>query len=150
MGKHFVRTTVFLLVLLWVYAAVNKLIDFTHFRQQMHNQVLPLFLQTVLIYLLLPFELATAALLLTDKTQRAGLYVSAILLTFFTGYIGLVTLKVFRKVPCSCGGILEHMGWLPHLFFNTFFLTITLTTIIIIKRKERHSIKSDANRMQLS
>jgi len=134
--KYFIRIVVFLLILLWVYAAASKLIAFGHFQDQMHKQVLFPFIQALLIYLLPPVELAIAVVLTFDKTQKAGIYSSSILLFFFTGYVALVKLHFFKWVPCSCGGILEHMGWTAHLIFNLFFLALTITGIHIIKRKE--------------
>ena len=134
--ESFIHVTVFLLIVLWVYASLSKLLDFRHFQMTMHRQTLFPFLKDLLIYGLPPTELVIAAILLFDKLQKVGLYASFVLLSIFTGYIALVLMQVFGRVPCSCGGILEHMGWTVHLLFNLFFLTITLITLLIIKRKE--------------
>jgi hypothetical protein len=136
-GNYFVQLSTFLLILLWVYAAVSKLIDFPHFQQEMHNQMLFPFIQTLLIYFLPVIEIATAAMLIFDRAFMSGLYSSLILMILFTGYISLALLHFFRHVPCSCGGVLEHMGWTVHLFFNLFFLALTLITIYISNRKEQ-------------
>jgi putative oxidoreductase len=133
--KYFRQLTVFLLVLLWVYAAASKLIDFPHFKHEMHNQVFSPFIQDLLIYLLPPAELVIAVMLSYSKTEKFGLYVSALMLTLFTGYIALAKLHFFRRIPCSCGGILEHMGWTAHLIFNSFFLALTIVTVFGIKER---------------
>lgn len=126
----------FLLVLLWVYAATSKLIDFERFKWEIRNQVLYPFLKVALIYLLPPSELIIAGLLCSKRTQQWGIYLSLFLLAVFTAYIALIISHVFSRVPCSCGGILEHLGWWPHLFFNLFFLILTSATIWALKRKE--------------
>src|SRR5690606_23761035 len=48
-------------------------------------------------------------------------------MTAFTVYIYLI-LNYSPFVPCSCGGILEKMGWTEHLWFN---IIITLLAIVI-------------------
>jgi uncharacterized membrane protein (DUF485 family) len=90
----------------------------------------------MLTNLLPPAELLLATLLTFEKTRYPGFILSAILMSLFTGYIALAVFHVFPKVPCSCGGILQHMDWTTHLYFNLFFLTLSLTTIYLIKRKE--------------
>lgn len=139
--KSFIQTVTFLLILMWVYAAVSKLSDFGHFRIQMHNQALPPSVQALLIYTLPPIELVVAALLLFNKTFLSGIYCSVILMSLFTGYIALSLLHYFSYIPCSCGGILEHMTWQAHLIFNLFFLLLTLTALYITI-KERSMVTS--------
>jgi putative oxidoreductase len=127
----------FLLILLWVYAAVSKLIDFNSFKVQLQRQVLPPQLKILLIYLLPPAEILTAILLLSEQSQKAGLYISFIMLFAFTIYIGLAISNAFGKVPCSCGGVLTHLGWKNHLIFNIFFLLLTASGIYIAHREGR-------------
>jgi len=129
--KYFVS---FALVLLWVYAAVSKLIDWDHFKWEMRNQVLPVPLKEMLIYALPASELITAGLLISDRTFTAGIYTSFILIVAFTAYIGLVLGHAFRHIPCSCGGILQHLGWTEHLFFNLFFVALTISIIFMTRK----------------
>lgn len=128
---------IFLLIILWVYAAISKLSDFDHFKVQMHNQPLPGFVQTFLIYLLPSVELLIAGLLTVERSQCYGLVASGILMFFFTGYVGLALFNFFSYVPCSCGGILEHMTWLVHLIFNIIFLLLSLIAIYIYHKERR-------------
>src|ERR1700744_4248345 len=136
MKNIFVRAPVYFLVILWSYAAVSKLLDFDHFEIEMQRQTVYPFLKPLLIYLLPPLELVIAGLLGFEKMLRSGLYISLGLLCLFSGYIALVLLHFFNRVPCSCGGILEHMGWGPHLVFNLTCLILITTTLIMTKRKE--------------
>ena len=125
-----------LIALLWFYAAINKLLDFQSFIQAMHKQPLIRSLQVLLIYGLPPAEMLTGILLIVRKTILSGLCISAILLVVFTVYTGLILLRFFHRVPCACGGLIGHMGWSFHLWFNIAFLALTLISIMIGKRKE--------------
>jgi putative oxidoreductase len=135
-GKNLGQFTSFLLILLWAYAAFSKLLDFNHFQRQMHAQVLFPWLKNIVSIILPPVELFVSALLCFERTRQTGLYCSFVLLFCFTAYVGMAVLKIFPKVPCSCGGILEHMSWNVHFIFNLFFLALTTITILTIKRKE--------------
>jgi putative oxidoreductase len=127
----------FLLILLFVYTAASKLMDFEKFKGQMHNQTLPHWLATTLIWTLPEIELIVAFLLIFSVSRLAGLYASLLLMAVFTGYIGLVLLHVFSRVPCSCGGVLKIMGWKVHFFFNLFFVAVIYTGIVFLNRERR-------------
>jgi putative oxidoreductase len=124
------RTIVALLILLWIYAAFSKLLNYELSRSQMLSQIFPAKISEVLIWLVPATELLTAALLLFRQTIRAGLYVSLYLLATFTFYIGFIMTGLFGRIPCSCGGVLQEMTWIQHLFFNLFFMALTLVAII--------------------
>lgn len=110
---------------------------FGRFQGQMHNQTLPYWLATTLIWSLPEIELITALLLVFSFTRLVGLYASLLLMAVFTGYIALVLLQVFSRVPCSCGGVLKMMGWKVHFFFNIFFLLLSYTGIVLLNRERR-------------
>lgn len=131
-----VRCTMFLLPLLWAYAAVSKLSDYGQFKQEMHEQLLYPFLQELLIYALPLVELGVSVLFIVPNLKELALQLSLLLLSVFSAYIGLALLKPLKNRPCSCGGILEGMGWTTHFLFNIFFLLLTAATLYIIKRKE--------------
>lgn len=126
----------FLLALLFIYAAASKLLDFGLFRGQLLNQDLPAGLARVLAYLLPALELLAVLLLAFRRTLLAGLLLSFLLLFFFTGYTGLVLFGYWDRVPCSCGGILNHMSWKAHFFFNLCFLALSLAALLRELRKE--------------
>jgi putative oxidoreductase len=123
-----------LVILLFVYAAVSKLANFDLFRRQMVIQVFPIWLSAILVWAIPFAELISAIMLLFSKTMLRGLYLSCLLMAAFTGYIALVLLHVFKKVPCSCGGILQNMGWETHLVFNAVFFILIIVTIILKKK----------------
>ncbi|MFA6082773.1 MauE/DoxX family redox-associated membrane protein [Mucilaginibacter sp.] len=127
----------FFLILLWVYAALSKLLTFEEFKGQMHNQTFPLWVANTLIYALPEVELIAAASLVFDKTRLAGLIISFILMALFTGYISLVLLGYWERFPCSCGGILKHMGWKTHLIFNISVLALISIAIKLFTKERR-------------
>ena len=137
--KYLLPAICFLLILLWVYAASSKLIEFGMFRAQMSKQVLFPFLKKSLPYLLPPVELIIAGSLIFETTQKTGFYISFVMLLAFTAYIGMGLSGVFVKVPCSCGGILSHMSWNVHFIFNIFFLLLTVFGIYIVRGERRGS-----------
>jgi putative oxidoreductase len=118
-----------LLILLYVYAAISKLVTFDDFRGQLYNQSFPREVAVLLLYLLPAAELLTAGLLFFPRTERTGLTLSLVLLTLFTGYISLVLLHFWSRVPCSCGGVLSHLSWGGHLLFNLFFIALNLIAL---------------------
>jgi putative oxidoreductase len=126
--NHFTRQTVIaaVLILLFAYAAVSKLLDYDNFQGQLYNQAIPRALAGPLTWLLPAAELLTCVLLSSRRGQHLGLQFSLALLSVFTVYTGLVLLGFWDRVPCSCGGILSHMSWGFHLGFNIFFLAITV------------------------
>jgi putative oxidoreductase len=127
----------FLLILLYIYTAVSKLSDFTLFKRQMYAQTLPHWFATFLIWTLPELEILTAFLLLFKRTKVFGYSISFFLMTLFTGYILLVLLNYFGRVPCSCGGVIKALGWKMHLLFNFLFLLLSLTGILIIRKERR-------------
>ncbi|WP_457126819.1 MauE/DoxX family redox-associated membrane protein [Mucilaginibacter sp. HD30] len=128
-----------LLILLFVYTAVSKWLDFEQFKMQLYSQALPRVLATELIWTLPGIEIITALLLLFERTRSFGLYLSAGLMLVFTGYIALVMANFFGRTPCSCGGVIRSLGWKAHLFFNLFFLLLSVTGIVLANRERRNA-----------
>lgn len=138
---HFICT---LLVFLWAYTAGSKLIDITEFKHQLENQTLGKTAASFLLWFIPISEILAAFLLLFHKTRLAGLTLSTVLMLLFTGYIGLVLLGFYNRVPCSCGGVLKEMGWHLHFWFNFYFLGISSLGVWL---SMNHSIMSDEQTM---
>lgn len=128
---NLVQVVSYLLIVLWVYAALSKLIDYDKSRTQMLNQVFSKSIANILVWAVPFIELLAGGLLIFLKTRLAGLYASLLLLMSFTVYIGLVMINVFGRIPCSCGGILSKMSWEQHLTFNLAFILLTSTAILL-------------------
>lgn len=133
-AQMLLNVIVFLIVLLWTYTAASKLADFSAFKTEMANQPFSAGFTTLLIWSIPPVELLAAFLLLFDKTRLRGLYLSFFLMLLFTGYIGLVLLGYYERVPCSCGGVLKQLGWQAHFWFNKFFMFLSFSGIYLERR----------------
>lgn len=114
------------LIFLWVYAAMSKVLNYEQSRMQMMNQVFPAMINGILLWAVPLIELLISGLLLFHGTRKVGLLLSAILLFLFSGYVLLVMLNVFGRIPCSCGGVISKLNWEQHLVFNLVFLLIAL------------------------
>lgn len=127
---------VFLLVLLWVYTVGSKLSDVADFKHQLYNQTFSQAFAHFLLWAIPASEITAATLLLFGKTRLIGLILSFLLMLVFTGYVALVLLHYYNRVPCSCGGVLKQLGWQAHLGFNLFFLFLSVIGIIFTFKRE--------------
>jgi putative oxidoreductase len=126
-----------LMIILFVYAAVSKLLRFSEFKEQMHLQALPYAVASVAVWMLPALEIFIALLLSFRQWRYTGFVMSGVLMFLFTGYIGMVLSGLLGKVPCSCGGVIQSLGWKAHLFFNLFFLLLSFLGIYLINRERR-------------
>ena len=124
-----------LLVLLFLYTSISKLLDFKHFIADMNNQPFPNWITPWLVRILPATEILIVAGLLFEKTRLAALWASFLVMLLFTIYTLLVLAKFFSIVPCSCGGVITKLTWGQHLVFNLFFTGISLTGIVLKKRE---------------
>ncbi len=125
-----------LLIFLWTYAAMSKLLNYEQSRAQMMDQAFPAAINKLLVWAVPATELFSASLLLFNRGRKPGLVASAALLSAFSIYIILVMSRSFDHIPCSCGGIISSLSWGQHLVFNMSFLTLTLFALTPYKRKE--------------
>ena len=131
--KHIIIELIcFLFVLLFVYAAVSKLLDFENFRVQLGQSPLLNIFASWLAWLVPLIELVIAIALCFYSIRFWALYAGFILMTMFTGYIYII-LNYSSYVPCSCGGILEKLGWTEHLVFNLGFLLLAISGLFLLK-----------------
>ena len=117
-----------LLILLWVYAATAKLLEFDQFKVQLSQVSFLKPITGLLVYIIPLVEYSLAGLLLVSKTRGTGLLGSAILMSVFTVYIaGMISLS--PVLPCSCGGIINNLTWQQHLLFNIGFTALAITGV---------------------
>jgi putative oxidoreductase len=138
--KLIIEIAVLLLVFLFLYTGVSKLVDFKGFTYDLNNQPFPNGLTPVLRWIIPLTEIGIVISLLFEKSRLAGLYASAVLMSMFTLYTALVLLHVFEYVPCSCGGVIKQLTWPQHLVFNIFFVVISLLAIRAYKQEEKHNL----------
>jgi uncharacterized membrane protein YphA (DoxX/SURF4 family) len=119
-----------LFIVLFVYAAAVKLMDYDKFRLQLGQSPVLTAFTGIIVWLVPAIEVIIAMLLLTRRFRLAGLYASFSLMVMFTAYIVVIT-RFSEYVPCSCGGVLEKLSWDQHLVFNIGFVLLASIAIVI-------------------
>lgn len=129
----------YLFIFLFCYTGVSKLIQYKKFVIEVGlSPLLPAFAKEI-VFLIPVIEILTALFLLFPKTRRVGLLATITLMLLFTLYVlGVLTLA--PEVPCSCGGVIESMGWTGHLLFNTTLLLISLSGLFIQRSTMNHPL----------
>lgn len=134
----FLEIICFLFILLFSYAAISKLWDFNVFKIQLGQSPLLTAFAGWVSWGIPIIELVTALLLAIPKYRLVALYAALGLMSLFTLYI-IAVLKFSNFVPCSCGGILERMGWQEHLIFNSVFVILAILGILLMPLKSNSS-----------
>lgn len=127
----FTTSISYFFILLFVYASISKLIDFENFQVQIAQSPLLSAYAGFISWAVIAVELIISLMLSVKKWRLLGLYCSFGLMTAFTAYIYLI-LNYSDFVPCSCGGILEKLGWKEHLIFNVGCI-VSLVAILTVK-----------------
>lgn len=129
----------YLLILLFSYAAVSKLSDYSNFKVQLLQSPITTGYATLIARFLPPVELLIAGALVVPGIRLPGLYASLFLMSVFTAYIAIM-LQFSFYIPCSCGGILNHLDWKTHLWFN-IIVTLLNTIAILLETIRRNNSK---------
>ena len=137
--KHLAELITTLLVILFTYTALSKILDVDTFHKQMLNQPLPETLSQNLVWLVPVSEITTSIFLILKPLRLHGFVLAFLLMLAFTLYVSLILANTFAYIPCSCGGILNTLSWEAHLIFNIVFTLLALAGIII-ERKRRQLI----------
>lgn len=132
--KYLVDLFIFLFILLFVYAAVSKLVDYETFENQLgQSPLLSAFAGRVAPGVII-IELLIALLLIFERTRLIALFGFYSMMVLFTTYI-IIILNFTDFIPCSCGGVLEQLGWTEHLVFNVGFMGLGVVGIFIQSSK---------------
>ena len=119
-----------LMILLFVYTGVSKLIS----RQSFFNQIKDapyIGSQALWLSWIVPIaELIIATLLLFKSSRLVGYYAFTLSMVCFTIYISLI-LSGDQPLPCSCGGVIQKMNWQQHLVFNCCYILLAVAAIIL-------------------
>lgn len=124
-------TAAVILIVLFGYTAVSKILAYDKFIFQLRLVQMPIVASLApLIGVLIPaIELVIVWMLCKDNLRIKGLYASFLLLLVFEIYITTMLLTG-EKLPCTCGGIISQMGWKTHLVFNAVFMIISILPTI--------------------
>ena len=127
--KNIIIAICYLYVLMLVYAATSKILDFENFKIQLGQSPLLSSFADWIAIMVPASELSIATLLVLPRFRFIGLFASYLLMVLFTAYIYII-LNYSAFVPCSCGGILEKMTWNQHLIFNIVFIAFAIIAIL--------------------
>ena len=119
----------FLFILLFVYTAITKLMDPQKFEVRMGQSPLIENYAGFLAYAVPITELTIAVMLAVPLLRMVGLYASFTIMVMFAAYV-IAVLQLDSNIPCSCGGVIEAMGWNEHLIFNSVFVILGLVGIL--------------------
>ncbi len=129
-----------LVLLLFLYTSLSKLAGYSKFKNVLIASHLLKPVSGVVAWLLPVTELVIVGLLFIPSLRLKGLYASFILISLFTLY--LIYMIIFTPdLPCQCGGVLKLLTWPEHIFFNLFFILLSLTGILLYKRNK--NMRSD-------
>jgi uncharacterized membrane protein YphA (DoxX/SURF4 family) len=130
-----------LLILLWTYTGLDKLLRWEANRNAFRNQTFPAELAEILSYAIPITELLITGLLLFTVTRWWGYISSALLLTVFTTYVGLIWVGAFPRLPCNCAGILESLGWAEHFWMNLGCIGISVYGLWTVNQRDSMQVK---------
>lgn len=133
-----VQIICYLYILLFVYAAVSKSLDFETFRIQLAQSPLLSAYAGLIAPAVIIAELFLTLLLCFKATRLVGLYFSFFMMISFTVYIYLI-LNYSDFIPCSCGGIIEKLGWTEHMIFNVGYALLALVAVVLTEKAQRTS-----------
>lgn len=134
------NTICVLLIVLFVYTSLNKLYGLEQFRAVLLQSPL-LSTRSRFFSLSIPItELFISLLLFFPQTRLWGFYGAFALMLLFTLYITYM-LNYTPHLPCSCGGVLKQLSWKQHLVFNVVFTLLSLTGILLQKKRPGSSMK---------
>lgn len=121
-----------LFLLLFIYAAVSKLLDFENFRIQIAQSPVTAAYAGILSVLIPSIEILISIFLVIPRYRMHAMLSAYTLMVIFTIYI-IIVLNYSSYVPCSCGGILEEMGWIEHLYFNIGFVFLASVAVVLLR-----------------
>lgn len=139
---YFNNFTWYLLVFLFTYTGVSKIINHATFEVTLFQSPLAKDYRSIISWVVPGIELIIVLLLFPEKSRRLGLLLSLLLMLVFTCYIAYMVLFI-PNLPCSCGGILKELSWNNHLLLNSF---IIVSIIISLAGLTNHKIFIAINR----
>jgi len=122
-----------LFIVLFVYSATSKLLDFEQFKIQLGQSPIITAYADWVAWGIPLIEYVITGLFLVPRSISLAFYASFSLMTMFTTYI-LLILNFSDYIPCSCGGVLEDLGWTEHIVFNVGFIIIAAIALFYLER----------------
>jgi hypothetical protein len=136
----------FLFILLFMNAACSKLMDYQKFTVQVGQSPLLTGFGNSIPWMVITMEILVSVMLAIKRVRLVGFFGAFSLMTMFTAYV-IAILNFSSYIPCSCGGVLEKLGWREHLFFNGGFLLLGLAGIVLEGRSDNEGVaRADATK----
>ncbi len=131
----------FLFIVLFIYAAFSKLSDIGKFRVQLGLSPLLTTIADYVVWGIPGIEVLISIMLVIPRLRLPGLISAFGLMTLFTAYI-IAILEFSEFVPCSCGGILDQLGWTEHIVFNSVFILLALVGVLVESSQSTSDVES--------
>ncbi|KIC92001.1 hypothetical protein OI18_22010 [Flavihumibacter solisilvae] len=133
-----VEVIAFLLIVLFTYTAVSKIMAGATFTVQLQKSPYLSDFAEEIAWLVPASETIISFLLAFPASRILGLYASFFLLCAFTTYIYAI-LHYSSFVPCACGGVIASLTWNQHLLLNTGFIALSIVGILLSPaRQNKH------------
>ena len=132
----FTEIITILFVILFLYTGISKLMDYLVFKEQIATSPLLTPLAPIIAAILPWAEFAVVLVLVIPRWRLKGLYASLALMILFTAYI-IAVLSFNKHIPCSCGGVIALLSWNQHIVFNSVFIALGLTGVILENREKK-------------
>ena len=130
-----------LIILLFLYASLSKILSFHQFVGEINNQPLPNSWTPFLSVAIPAAEVLISVLVAFERTRLAGFWLSLFFMSVFTVYAIVILLHGFSYIPCSCGGVIEHLTWPEHLLLNISYVVLSGLGIRLQRQILRVGIK---------
>ena len=124
------------LLLLFLYTAISKIADNANFKNVLSQSPFLKPLAGAIAWALPATEIIIAVLLFIPAARMKGLYACFFLLLMFTIYLIYMVLMT-PHLPCNCGGALKNLSWRQHIFFNLFFVLLSLAGILLNRKNKK-------------
>lgn len=136
-----------LFILLFMYTASSKLLDFSAFEATLAaSPLIGKSLAPIVAWGLPITEIIISLLLFFPRTRHRGMWASLFLMIAFTGYIGYLAYFAPHK-PCSCGGVLKDLSWKEHFIFNIFFTLLAALGLWLYRKQRLQSEKAEVQQV---
>jgi uncharacterized membrane protein YphA (DoxX/SURF4 family) len=123
-----------IVILLFTYAGLQKIMQVDVFRQQLQSMPLLKTGAGMLAWMLPLTEFFIVLLLFFAQTRRTGLICAFTLLLIMTVYLVYMILGA-THLPCPCGGIISKLSWKQHLLLNSGLILLILFSLKNIVHK---------------
>ena len=143
MKRQTIEVISFLFILLFTYAAIAKLMELEKFRIQIGQSPLLTDIARPVAVIVPVTEILISFLLAIPKLRFIGLLMALNLMVMFTTYVFII-MNFSEYIPCSCGGVLQSLGWQGHLILNLVFVVLGIIGVLVYSNgaaKKNHSIK---------